>query len=169
MTMRCDEVRALLPERETGGLAPSEAEAVDTHLGGCEACAGEAGVVSLLRGGRPAVPAGLAARIRAAVEADAGATADGRARQASGPRDRSTLLFPWWGLAAAAVTAVALGVGLDVRSEGPMEVPAFAQEAGEDALWVSGDGEIAGAPSLEDLSDEALRTFLDELDGGGAA
>jgi hypothetical protein len=37
--------------------------------------------------------------------------------------------------------------------------------------WVSDDGLIAGAPALDDLSDEALMTLLDELgaDGSGGA
>ncbi len=172
--MRCDRVRALLPERAAGRLATAEAEAVEVHLRGCQACAAEAELVALLRAGRPRAPAGLASRIRAAVEADAGrGAASGTAPPAPSHGSRGGgLAFPWWGLAAAAVAAVALGIGVDVRTDvttgGPVEVPAFAREA-DDALWVSGDGEIAGAPSLEDLSDEALQTFLDELSSGGAA
>ena len=42
-------------------------------------------------------------------------------------------------------------------------------EAEEDEFWLSGDGEIAGAPTLDDLTDEALLRFLEELETGGVA
>ena len=52
------------------------------------------------------------------------------------------------------------------------EVPAYVAGAEEIVLWPADDGLVAGAPALDDLSDEALITLLEEMGAdpsGGAA
>jgi hypothetical protein len=72
------------------------------------------------------------------------------------------------------VAAVALGVGVHswngtpAAPEATLEpVPGYAMD--EEELWLSEDGEIAGAPTLDDVSDEVLLEFLQELNTGGVA
>jgi hypothetical protein len=50
-------------------------------------------------------------------------------------------------------------------------VPSYGYEVGEGGLWLTDDGLLAGAPSLEGLTEEALMRLLDELsvENGGAA
>jgi hypothetical protein len=51
-------------------------------------------------------------------------------------------------------------------------VPGYAYEVEEGDLWLSDDGVIAGAATLDGLSDEALAQLLEELTvgaSGGAA
>jgi hypothetical protein len=38
----------------------------------------------------------------------------------------------------------------------------------EQGLWLADDGLVAGAPSLEELTDEALAQLLEELSVGSA-
>jgi len=149
---QCEPVRDSIPDFAAGRLSPAEAAAVQAHLDGCADCRAEAELVGLLFAGRPAVPAGLAEDIERHV----------RVRRRGGTR-------PWWGLAAAAVAAVALGIGVTNRSEPALEeVPAYVSEMQGLSPWVSDDGLIAGAPALDDLSDEALMTLLDELGAGSS-
>ena len=80
----------------------------------------------------------------------------------------------WWGVSAAAIAALALGIGIvsQQASDPSGDIPAFAREAEEGEIWLSDDGLVAGAPALDDLSDEALLELLDELSNvstGGAA
>ncbi|HKJ03407.1 MAG TPA: zf-HC2 domain-containing protein [Longimicrobiales bacterium] len=149
---RCDQIRDSIPDFSAGRLARAEATAVQEHLDGCEDCRAEAELVALLFAARPPVPAGLAESIEGHV----------RFRRASGGR-------PWWGLAAAAVAAVALGIGVSSRSTSEVEdVPAYVADMQGLSPWVSDDGLIAGAPALDGLSDEALETLLDEMAAGGS-
>jgi hypothetical protein len=112
-------------------------------------------LVRLLHATRVEAPAGLLDRI---------------ARDAVGRRPTRT----WWGISAAAIAALALGIGVvsnDASAPGA-EVPVFVREAEEGEIWLSDDGLVAGAPALDDLSDEALLELLDELSNvsaGGAA
>ena len=80
---------------------------------------------------------------------------------------------PWWGLTAAAVAALALGIGMSSEQSQPVvEVPGFAYEAEEGDVWLSEDGLVAGGPMFDGLSDEALVALLDEIslgDSGGSA
>ena len=149
---RCEIVRERLPDFVGGRLAPSDAVEVQAHLGECTECRDEAALVGLLYAARPAAPATLARRIEGAARA---------------PRGRA--YHPWWGVAAASVAAVALGIGVMSR-EGPApedaEVPGIVAGVGEASLWVADDGLVAGAPALEGLSDEALLQLLEEMDTG---
>ena len=156
-TFDCGEARERLPELASGRLGAEAAVEVEAHLETCGECRAEFELVRLLHGSTPVAPAGLDARVVAAL----------RAR-------RTTVRRPWWGVSAAAVAALALGIGISSQP-GPIvetDVPAYAFEAEEESLWSSDDGLLAGAPSLDGLSDEALHQLLDELavgSAGGAA
>jgi len=153
---QCELVRDSIPDFAAGRLTPAESASVHVHLDGCDECRAEAELVHLLYSTRPEVPAGLVEAIEGHV----------RFR-------RRGVTRPWWGIAAAVVAAVALGIGVSSRSNATdEEVPAYVAEMQSLSPWVSEDGLIAGAPALDDLSDEALLTLLDELGtgaSGGAA
>lgn len=148
----CERVREWIPDVVADRLAGPDADAARAHLRTCADCAAEAELVALLYASRPAAPAGLVGAIEAGI------------------RRRPGIGFqPWWGVAAAAVAAVALGIGVTSRS-GPddVELPAYVAEVQGLTPWVSEDGLIAGSPVLDDLSDEALLTLLDEMGAGGS-
>jgi anti-sigma factor RsiW len=144
----------MIPELVGGRLSAAETSRVQGHVATCSDCRAELDLVRLLFSTRADVPAGLLERIR----------------QASATRRPART---WWGISAAAIAALALGIGIvssDASAPGT-EVPAFVREAEEGEIWVSDDGLVAGAPALDDLSDEALQQLLDELTnvstGGG--
>lgn len=152
---RCETVQERLPDLLAGTLSDGEAGLFDRHLEACEECREVRDLLNLLAQGRPKAPAGLADRVDAAV------------RSRRGPVTR-----PWWGVAAAAVAALALGIGVSSDGRVVPEVPAYVAEAEASSPWLSDDGIIAGAPALGDLSEEALMTLLDEMGespSGGAA
>ncbi|HUF76118.1 MAG TPA: zf-HC2 domain-containing protein [Longimicrobiales bacterium] len=152
----CGTVRELIPDFVSSRLGSHDLEVVDAHIGECGACRAELELAKMLLASRSRVPAGLAERVTRAVRADRRATSR-----------------PWWGLTAAAVAALALGIGMSSeRSQAPLEVPGFAYEVEEEDAWLSDDGLVAGAPMFEGLSDDALVALLDELSleqSGGAA
>ena len=152
----CGSIRELIPDVVAGRVSVQGEEAVDAHVLTCAECRAELDLVRALRHTRPYAPKALADRVVRAVE-----------------RDRRGLRRPWWGISAAAVAALALGIGVTSQSGGPapLSVPDYAYEMEEGALWSSDDGLLAGAPTLDELSDEALLELLDELalDLGGAA
>jgi len=154
---QCEMARERIPDFVAGRLSEDEAARVTAHLPSCGECAAEAELVALLYQARSAPPEGLASRIQ-------GAARISGFRGGAGAR-------PWWGLAAAAVAALALGIGVVTdRSTGlGLEIPAYVATAEDVGLWASDDGLIAGAPALEDLSEEALLTLLEEMSTGGAA
>jgi len=177
--MSCGEARDLMPDLVNGRLGPEPTARLEAHVAGCAECGTELRLVRMIYASRPEVPEGLAASVGAAVLADhrsrrrvpaerAAAAGVGRRRVERGRPDR-----PWWGVAAAAIAAVALGIG--IRSgparEAPSVVPSYGYEVGEGGLWLTDDGLLAGAPSLEGLTDEALMRLLEELsvESGGAA
>lgn len=157
-TAHCETVRDRIPDFVRGCLREADAALVRAHLEECVDCRMETELVGSLRAARPVEPEGLSRRIEEAVR-----------------RDRHTQWRPWWGLAAASVAAVALGIGVLSKTsptEEPGDVPAYVASAEEVSLWPADDGLIAGGPALEALSDEALQTLLDELEPkapGGAA
>lgn len=171
---RCEEARELIPDLVAGRLDGPAALRVEDHLEGCSSCSREAALVAVVHRGRVAAPRVVAEEVRARL-AELSPTVGERGveRVRGGASGSPGIVFPWWGLAAAAVAAVALGIGVQARGPVPVEspagVPSFAMEGAEDDLWLSGDGEIAGAPTLEDLSDQDLLRFLEELGEGGAA
>jgi len=152
----CGEMRELIPDFVRGGLTESERALVRKHVAGCSECGAEIELAGLVLASRPAVPASLLGRLLDAVDAT-------RQRPAR----------TWWGISAAAVAALALGIGLSSHeSAAPVEVPGYAYEVEEGEIWVSDDGLLAGAPSFDGLSDDALLQLLDELtvtSAGGTA
>ena len=155
---RCEMVRERLPDLVGGRLAPADAALVEAHLDVCPECGDEAALLRLLFASRPAAPAELERRI------------EGSTRRA-----RLRAYHPWWGVAAASVAAVALGIGVmsrDTPAVEEVEVPGIVAGVEETSLWVADDGLVAGAPALEGLSDEALLVLLEEMGTettGGAA
>lgn len=154
--MHCGDVQEAMPDFAAGRLPADGLRAVEAHLDGCADCAEELEIVRLLMAGTATAPEGLADRIVVALER--------RPRRAT---------RPWWGLSAAAVAALAIGIGV-TSEQGALGVAAgldLASELEEGELWVSDDGLLAGAPELEGLSDEALLELLDQLmseTGGGS-
>jgi hypothetical protein len=154
-TLDCGDVRELIPDVVAGRLPAAEAARLHDHVKTCADCRAELDLVRLLHATRADVPDGLLDRItRASVSRRPART--------------------WWGISAAAIAALALGIGIvsDDGSTPGAEAPAFVREAEEGEIWLSDDGLVAGAPALDDLSDEALLELLDELTnvstGGGA-
>jgi hypothetical protein len=151
----CATIRELIPDFVSSRLAADDLDAVEAHVTDCGDCRAELELAQIILGSRPRVPAGLLERIARAAAAERRAPAR-----------------PWWGVSAAAVAALALGIGMSSeRTQAPLEVPGFAYEVEEGDVWLSEDGLVAGAPLFEGLSDEALLTLLDEmsLDGSGGA
>ena len=152
----CATVRELIPGFVGSRLGAADLHAVDTHVTECGECRAELELAQMILASRTPAPAGLAGRITRAVLAD-----------------RRAPSRPWWGLTAAAVAALALGIGMSSeRGQTVVEVPGFAYEAEEGDVWLSEDGLVAGAPMLDELSDEALVALLDEIslgDAGGSA
>lgn len=155
--LQCGVAREGIPDLVWGRLSADEAAALEDHLTPCAACRAELELAQMLFASRADVPSGLADRVSAAVR-----------------HDRVRPRRPWWGISAAAVAALVLGVGiaLDPPEEVELAVPGYAVESEEGALWLSDDGLLAGAPSLDGLSVEALEQLLEELivgSGGGSA
>jgi len=161
----CGTVRDRLPEWAAGLLPLREAGELEAHLATCEACRGEAEVVRMLLEVRPEPSSDLAVRITAAL-AEAGAPGGlGRARRAGAHRLLRGLR-PAWALPAAAVLVLALGTALFLDREGGDESPPTV--AAVDLLadsWLWEESMVAGAPTLESLSDEELARLLEELEG----
>jgi anti-sigma factor RsiW len=151
---RCGAVRDLIPDFAASRLARNEIETVERHLSDCRECLEELELAQTLYAARAPVPEGLLERVRGAVLADLRAPA------------RPSRV--WWGLSAAAVAALALGIGISSEPIEPAaDVPGFAYEVEEGVVWSSDDGLFAGAPLFERLSDDALLELLDELSAGG--
>ncbi len=154
----CATLREHLPDFAAGRLSDAERRTVEAHLAGCAECREELELVSMLFSTRARVPEGLHERV-------VDALADGR---------RAARRRPAWALSAAAVAAIALGIGVatEPRTETGAVADEIAGEYEEGEFWVSDDGMVAGAPSLDGLSDAALIELLEELaseTSGGAA
>jgi anti-sigma factor RsiW len=153
----CGTVRELIPDFVAGRLAAAEIERVERHVQACAECFAERELAHVLLASRASVPQELLERIMRNSVTVRGAPAR-----------------TWWGVSAAAIAALALGIGItsDSTPEASVDVPGFAHEAEEGEIWLSDDGLLAGAPALDELSDEALLQLLDELtvgSTGGAA
>ncbi|MGY8798283.1 MAG: zf-HC2 domain-containing protein [Longimicrobiales bacterium] len=149
----CEVVREQIPLHMSEQLTPEEVRGLELHVSTCAACEAELGLAGVLFATRPVPPAGLSGRIQDAVR-----------------YDKRSVRRPWWGLTAAAVAALALGIGFagdDPSFTDPI-VPEYAYEMEEQGLWLADDGLVAGAPSLQELTDEALAQLLEELSVGSA-
>lgn len=149
----CGRMRELIPDFVAGRLSADDADAVDGHVAICGECRAEVELARLVHASRPRVPEGLLERVLESVAA--------RREQPS---------RAWWGISAAAVAALALGIGMSSHggTAAPVDVPGYAYETEEGEVWVSDDGLLAGAPSFDDLTDDALLQLLDELTGASA-
>jgi len=153
----CGSVRELIPDFVGSRLAGDDLAEVERHVLECADCAAELELAHAIFATRPSVPAGLLERLTTTV------TTVKKVRPLQPTRT-------WWSVAAAAVAALALGIGIssDPASQAPVDVPGYAYEVEEGDIWVSDDGLLAGAPLFDDLSDDALLELLDELSIGSA-
>ncbi|MDT8368723.1 MAG: zf-HC2 domain-containing protein [Longimicrobiales bacterium] len=166
--MTCHEIREQLPEFVSGGLPVEGRRGIGAHIEACPACAEEARTLRLLRSTRPQAPVGLEARIRSAVHADLAASPPGVLRLE--PR-RSAPRVPRWMIATAALLALAVGTPLIVDSmRETTSIDGTELARVEDGLvtssWARDDGLVAGAPALDELSDEALLALLAQMEAG---
>jgi len=148
----CGTVRELIPDFVGSRLSSANLEVVEQHVVDCHECGAELALAQVVLAGRPAVPPELLERLLRSVRSS-----------------RQQPARTWWGLSAAAVAALALGIGMSSDPvEAPVDVPGFAYEVEEGGIWLSEDGLLAGAPLFDDLSDDALLQLLDELSVGSA-
>ncbi len=149
----CGAIRELIPDFVSSRLGEDELELVEAHVPTCGECRAELELAQMILASRPVAPADLLSRITRAVARE-------RAAQRTPPRT-------WWGVSAAAIAALALGIGITSKPEPQAsDVPGYAYEADEGEIWVSDDGLLAGAPLFDSLSDAQLQELLDELTAG---
>jgi len=160
----CEHVVDLLPDWVAGRLDDPRSGDVAAHLVTCPACAAEADVVRRLHAARPAAPSDLARRITAAAHAQniSGQNISGR-----GARRGVRRIAPVWALSAAAVLALAVGttVFIDRREPGPTELAEQVAVDEDAGVWIADDAFVAGAPVLEELSDDDLAALLEDMGG----
>lgn len=144
-----------LPDWVAGRLPSGEARAVAAHVDACAECAAEAGLLRALLAARPEAPRDLAPRVSAALRDD----------EPVAPRGRAVRRWPRWAASAAAVLVLAAG-GYWVGIRDAPDFSGLGQIATEEASgWISDDGIVAGAPVLDELSDDALLALLEEMGG----
>jgi predicted anti-sigma-YlaC factor YlaD len=162
----CDRVRELLPLRVAGLPTGTKSALVDRHLSECGACADEARFVHRVRTSRPEPPEGLVEAVLQRLPSAGTSAPEPRIlpfRRAWVRRPRRFAVG--WGLSAAAVFILALGIG--VMWTGDESGPAQALIA---SLVPEGDAPepegwmVAGAPVLDALPDEVLFTLMEEYD-----
>lgn len=145
----CGSAREMIPDVAGGRLDMKAAHSVERHASSCAECHAELALARLVYASRSSAPRGLADRV---VQASR--------------RERRSFRRPWWGISAAAVAALALGIGITsspAEDDWSPDAADMALETGEAELWLSEDGILAGAPVFEALSDEALTDLLEEL------
>ena len=149
----CGTVRELIPDVARMGAVAENLRRVELHAATCEECRAELDLVRMLHATRPEPRLDLVHRIERRLRLD-----------------RQALQRPWWGLTAAAVAALALGIGFSSGPGGEIVAPAFALEAEDGLSLDTEDGLIAGGIVFDELSDDALGRLLEALadDAGGA-
>jgi len=148
--LSCPEARDLIPLSWTGGISPREKAALERHLEECPECASESSFVSRIASACPVPPPDLSRKVAARL-------AGGADRGRSFP-SRSAVL---WGLPAAAVMILGLGIGLVWSSgeNGTGELITSSFLDSQDEMEVD-DWIVAGAPVLDALSDEVLVSLM---------
>ncbi len=162
MERTCDAVLETLADLAAERLPPEEARRAREHLGACPACRELYEAARWVYLSRPDAPEGFSRQVRDAVRT---------------ARARRAWWVPSWARVAAAVAVLALGLGWGIERRGgpgPEEAgaPEIAYGLEHDEMWIADDGIIAGAPTLDELSDEMLEALLSELgpnSAGGAA
>ena len=159
----CGEVRGRLAAVAGDELTDA---ALATHVRACPACASEWALVRALRAGRPVAPAGLQESIVARV-ASLGPSRAGAGAGAPEPRINGWRV----GALAAAALAVVVTAAVLVRQAEPTDEAAeLVAAAGTEldapavAEWPGGDGLLAGAPVLGELSEAELEALLEEME-----
>jgi len=149
----CGTVRELIPDFVGSRLSATDLGVVERHIVDCPECAAELALARLVLASRLAPPPQLLERL---------------IRSVGTVRNRPART--WWGISAAAIAALALGIGIssDPAGQAVVDVPGYAYEVEEGDIWLSDDGLVAGAPLFDGLSDDALLQLLDELSGGTA-
>jgi len=146
--VNCAKAKDLLPGFVRDDLADEEHRWTAEHIAVCVDCQQEAELLRRIHNNVVRVPVGLASDIKAAL-----------ARKQKLPR----WSMRW--LVAAATIALALGIGVvwdRVRAlpeVGPLGREPFA------VVWPSDDADVAGAPTLESLTDDDLTVLFEELGG----
>ena len=147
--MSCENVKDLLPELVRGDLPPGPMAEIRAHASTCGDCRQEIELLRQLRGAFPVAPTGLVSDIEEAL---------------AGGRSRGRRWSTGWSLSAAATIVLARGTAVVwQRVQTPLEVSLFAQDPL--AIWPTDDALVAGAPMLEDLSEDDLALLLEELGG----
>ena len=144
----CTDAKDLLPGLVRGELSEEDHGWVEVHVSACEECRNEVALLRQILTATPIPPAGLAAEIKEAVARD-------RAPQ------------PWslgWRLPAAATVVLALGTALVWQRAQTLPESQLAQESFL-TVWANDDAFVAGAPMLEELSEEDLALLFEELGG----
>lgn len=157
--MKRDQIQDRLPEWVAGRLDPEEERSVRRAVEADGELREEADLLRSLRRTRPDLPPGLEEQILSAVSRS-------RSTGASGGGTVHRWEIPRWAMATAAALVVALGI-LDVATRRSVPGPdpyAVALEAAP-GTWQDDDGVVAGAPVLDDLSDQALDDLLREMGG----
>lgn len=162
----CEDVRDLLPEYASGALDGEGAGRVEEHLKACDGCSEELRLVRMVLDEKPEAPPGLRDAIMARISEESMAQAEGGA-QVLPLRPTRRRWAPAWGLSAAALVVVSLGIGVvwsqfGGNGEVPLEVSL--QEPLPEA-WLWDDGIVAGGLNVDGLSDEELEALLEELEG----
>lgn len=158
----CTSVRDDLAPYLQGDLPADSNVRVSEHLTGCAECRGEAAFLETLRSSRPELPVDLAQTVLARLSADATA---GRSERVPGRTFRRRAPTPLlWGLPAAAIFVLALGVTWLWNGGGAdSNLYSLAFEA-PSSSWGHEEWYVAGAPHLDGLSDEMLRVLMEEYD-----
>ena len=145
----CAEAKDLLPEFVRDELADERRRSIAGHIKVCMDCQQEVELLQRIHNDTLRVPSSLASDIK-----------DALARE-----HRAARWSVRWAVPAAAAVALALGTAVvweRVRAlpeVGPLGLEPFA------VVWPSDDDDVAGAPTLEGLSDDDLSILFEELGG----
>lgn len=183
MSTGCEFHGEALADLAAGRLESAREPAVREHLSTCADCREDLEALRTVARAAAVPPAGLEARIRAAVRAAAGEA--GEAEGVGSPRDaaagalsiapsggggRRRLAWRPWALplaAAAGVAAIWLGLldggpGPD-PDPGPEVEAILAADYAPYGAWPAGGAEVAGEPVLTELSADDLELLLEEM------
>ena len=148
----CADLADRLPDWVAGRLPADQARQVAEHVGTCADCAAQAATVHAVLAARAPVPADLAARTLAAL------------RNAEPIPGRWTRRWTSWAGSAAAVLVLAVGTFV-LRAGDTGEPLDPGPVAVDESVWIADDGIVAGAPVLDELSEDALAALLEEMGG----